>query len=139
MARLGSLIPYGIDRFSCEAYFPRVLLFVLPCLLLPLLLNQTKIKNNLAVAVDSFRWRFCLGEPGVEPGAAVEGADAVTPPPPPPTVVEAPEPTTAVATPVAAAPTLPPAWKAKEIRGIYLSRYQVTNNASEKVIRDRVR
>ncbi len=30
-------------------------------------------------------------------------------------------------------------WEKKEIRGIYLSRYQVTNNASEKVIRERVR
>lgn len=30
-------------------------------------------------------------------------------------------------------------WEKKEIRGIYLSRYQVTNNASEQVIRDRVR
>ncbi len=31
------------------------------------------------------------------------------------------------------------AWESKEIRGIYLSRYQVTNNASEKMIRERVR
>jgi uncharacterized lipoprotein YddW (UPF0748 family) len=31
------------------------------------------------------------------------------------------------------------AWEKKAIRGIYLSRYQVTNNASEKTIRDRVR
>jgi uncharacterized lipoprotein YddW (UPF0748 family) len=30
------------------------------------------------------------------------------------------------------------AWEKKEIRGIYLSRYQVTNNASEQVIRQRV-
>lgn len=30
-------------------------------------------------------------------------------------------------------------WKKKEIRGIYLSRYQVTNNASEQTIRERVR
>ena len=30
-------------------------------------------------------------------------------------------------------------WEKKAIRGIYLSRYQVTNNASEKMIRDRVR
>ncbi|MEM8720232.1 MAG: family 10 glycosylhydrolase [Cyanobacteria bacterium P01_G01_bin.39] len=30
-------------------------------------------------------------------------------------------------------------WEKKEIRGIYLSRYQVTNNASEQMIRDRVR
>jgi len=31
------------------------------------------------------------------------------------------------------------AWEKKAIRGIYLSRYQATNNASEKMIRDRVR
>nr|WP_242019025.1 MULTISPECIES: family 10 glycosylhydrolase [unclassified Trichocoleus] len=30
-------------------------------------------------------------------------------------------------------------WDKKEIRGIYLSRYQATNNASEKMIRERVR
>ncbi|MEO1428557.1 MAG: family 10 glycosylhydrolase [Cyanobacteria bacterium J06633_8] len=30
-------------------------------------------------------------------------------------------------------------WEKKEIRGIYLSRYQVTNNASEQMIRERVR
>ncbi|MGK7924072.1 MAG: family 10 glycosylhydrolase [Spirulina sp.] len=30
-------------------------------------------------------------------------------------------------------------WKQKNIRGIYLSRYQVTNNASERQIRERVR
>lgn len=31
------------------------------------------------------------------------------------------------------------AWEKKQIRGIYLSRYQVTNNASEETIRQRVR
>ena len=31
------------------------------------------------------------------------------------------------------------AWEKKEIRGIYLSRYQVTNNANEQTIRERVR
>lgn len=47
-------------------------------------------------------------------------------------------------------PSVPPAtkefqkvattpWEQKQIRGIYLSRYQVTNNASEQMIRDRVR
>ncbi|WP_414624165.1 family 10 glycosylhydrolase [Calothrix sp. CCY 0018] len=38
-------------------------------------------------------------------------------------------------------PTAPPQtpWEKKEIRGIYLSRYQVTNNASEEMIRRRVR
>ncbi|MEO1670676.1 MAG: family 10 glycosylhydrolase, partial [Cyanobacteria bacterium J06631_2] len=30
-------------------------------------------------------------------------------------------------------------WEKKQIRGIYLSRYQVTNNASEQMIRDRVK
>jgi hypothetical protein len=30
-------------------------------------------------------------------------------------------------------------WEEKEIRGIYLSRYQITNNASEAVIRERVK
>lgn len=50
----------------------------------------------------------------------------VAPPPPPPS-------------PASTEPTLPAAWQAKEIRGIYLSRYQVTNRASEQTIRDRVR
>jgi hypothetical protein len=45
----------------------------------------------------------------------------------------------------AASPTPKPSpspqtsWEKKQIRGIYLSRYQVTNNASEQMIRDRVR
>jgi uncharacterized lipoprotein YddW (UPF0748 family) len=38
-----------------------------------------------------------------------------------------------------AAPTPTTPWETKAIRGIYLSRYQVTNNASEEMIRDRVR
>lgn len=37
------------------------------------------------------------------------------------------------------APTLPAAWQAKTLRGIYLSRYMVTNRASEQMIRERVR
>ncbi len=43
--------------------------------------------------------------------------------------------------PVAVKPTPPPKtpWEKKEIRGIYLSRYNITNNTSEKVIRERVR
>lgn len=36
-------------------------------------------------------------------------------------------------------PTLPQTWADKEIIGIYLSRYQATNRASEQMIRDRVR
>ncbi|MEL7334106.1 MAG: family 10 glycosylhydrolase [Cyanobacteria bacterium J06560_2] len=64
----------------------------------------------------------------------VAGSDtaAVAPPPPPPPP----------AVPVEQAkvePTLPAEWAAKSMRGIYLSRYQVTNRASEQTIRDRVR
>ncbi len=36
-------------------------------------------------------------------------------------------------------PTLPAAWANKEMRGIYISRYAITNRASEQMIRDRVR
>lgn len=36
-------------------------------------------------------------------------------------------------------PSLQTLWEKKLIRGIYLSRYQATNNASEQTIRDRVR
>jgi uncharacterized lipoprotein YddW (UPF0748 family) len=36
-------------------------------------------------------------------------------------------------------PTTPTAWDKKVIRGIYLSRYQITNNADEQTIRQRVR
>jgi uncharacterized lipoprotein YddW (UPF0748 family) len=46
--------------------------------------------------------------------------------------------------PIAAAKPIVPTvvatgWEKKAIRGIYLSRFQVTNNASEQMIRDRVR
>lgn len=36
-------------------------------------------------------------------------------------------------------PSLQTPWQKKRIRGIYLSRYQATNNANEKMIRERVR
>lgn len=58
-----------------------------------------------------------------------------------PETISTPTPTpspSGVATPSPSpSPTTP--WEKKAIRGIYLSRYQVTNNASEKMIRDRVR
>lgn len=43
--------------------------------------------------------------------------------------------------PVTPSPSASPQtpWEQKQIRGIYLSRYQVTNNASEQTIRERVR
>ena len=36
-------------------------------------------------------------------------------------------------------PALPEPWANKAFRGIYISRYQITNRASEQMIRDRVR
>lgn len=42
-----------------------------------------------------------------------------------------------VPSPLATFPQTP--WEKKQIRGIYLSRYQATNNASEQAIRERVR
>lgn len=52
----------------------------------------------------------------------------VTPPKAPPKVAIAPQ-----------QPVTQTAWEKKRIRGIYLSRYQVTNRASERTIRERVR
>jgi uncharacterized lipoprotein YddW (UPF0748 family) len=46
---------------------------------------------------------------------------------------------TSSAPPAIAKAQIPPAWLKKPIRGIYLSRYQSTNNADEQTIRERVR
>jgi len=82
------------------------------------------------------------GIPGIEVGGeAIADTNAATPPPSTPIEPElstTAKPTASIS-PASASPALPAAWEAKEIRGIYLSRYQVTNNASEDVIRDRVR
>ena len=55
----------------------------------------------------------------------------------------APQSNTPVPTPAPVpTPTLTPEqtpWEQKAFRGIYISRYQITNNASEQMIRDRVR
>ena len=61
------------------------------------------------------------------PQAIPTGTPAVSPPVPPLAVTskESPSPQTS--------------WEKKEIRGIYLSRYQATNNANEQTIRERVR
>ncbi len=60
---------------------------------------------------------------------------AVQPPAEAPT-----EPPASEALPVETPNNRPPSpWEQKEMRGIYLSRYQVTNNASEETIRQRVR
>ncbi|MEL6779193.1 MAG: family 10 glycosylhydrolase [Cyanobacteria bacterium J06597_16] len=71
---------------------------------------------------------------------------AVSPPSAEPTPPKATNPNPPTAQPVVAktatsdlSPALPATWQAKEMRGIYLSRYQATNRASEQTIRDRVR
>ncbi|MEL6259950.1 MAG: family 10 glycosylhydrolase [Cyanobacteria bacterium J06626_6] len=45
----------------------------------------------------------------------------------------------ATAVSVQTVPGMPENWRNKAVRGIYISRYQITNRASEKTIRDRVR
>ncbi len=59
---------------------------------------------------------------------------------PPPQVIPTEKPTT-ISQPVKPkkSPSIPTGWKKKAIRGIYLSRYQATNYASEQTIRERVR
>ncbi len=64
---------------------------------------------------------------------AVAIAPRPTPSPSPKVAQIAPSPTPKVV------PQTHKNWEKKAIRGIYLSRYQVTNNASEATIRDRVR
>jgi Glycosyl hydrolase-like 10 len=67
-------------------------------------------------------------------------------PPSPRSIDPTPKPPTAKIEPPASpqSPTSPPvvsprSWEKKAIRGIYVSRYQVTNNADEQTIRQRVR
>ncbi|RMG09485.1 MAG: glycoside hydrolase family 10 protein [Cyanobacteria bacterium J055] len=61
-----------------------------------------------------------------------------SPPPAIPTETPTPQPqVSALPSPGSASPQT--SWEKKQIRGIYLSRYQVTNNASEQTIRERVR
>ncbi len=61
----------------------------------------------------------------------------------PPPQIPAVRPTKPQAAPVSTTlkkrPSAQTLWEKKAIRGIYLSRYQATNNASEKMIRERVR
>ncbi|MEO0375606.1 MAG: family 10 glycosylhydrolase, partial [Cyanobacteria bacterium P01_A01_bin.17] len=62
---------------------------------------------------------------------------AILPATDPPEIEKAPETITAKPLQERDQPQSP--WYQKEMRGIYLSRYQVTNNASEETIRERVR
>ena len=63
--------------------------------------------------------------PNFSSGQTPSQQPSPTDPPPSPTTTESPK--------------SPTTWEGKSIRGIYLSRYQVTNNASEAMIRERVR
>ena len=82
-------------------------------------------------------------QPSIDPVLAPVPRQRVTvtnaPPPKNPAV----RPTKPQASPVAATskkiPIVQTLWEKKAIRGIYLSRYQATNNASEQMIRERVR
>ena len=84
--------------------------------------------------------------PGVEIAIPVKEVPPPTPPTPTPTLPPKAIEDNPIPTPPAkpqqptATKILPQtAWSQKNIRGIYISRYQVTNNASEQTIRDRVR
>ncbi len=58
----------------------------------------------------------------------------------PQTITKQPNPTKSVTTPqISPRSIAPTAWDRKVIRGIYVSRYQITNNADEQTIRQRVR
>lgn len=81
-------------------------------------------RPHLPQAVVSSPRPAPLPQPAATPVLPAPSAiPAQTPPPPPAPPPRSPQ----------------TAWEKKAIRGIYLSRYQVTNNASEQVIRDRVR
>lgn len=74
------------------------------------------------------------------PSPSPTSTESITPPTPPnhsPNSQPNPNETQALPN-TTPSPTQKP-WKQKNIRGIYLSRYQVTNNASEQKIRERVR
>jgi uncharacterized lipoprotein YddW (UPF0748 family) len=81
---------------------------------------------------------------GLPPVVTAPPTIALEPSPPPPTPSNTPS-SSPSSTP-SRNPTAKPSpavaaigWEKKEIRGIYLSRYQITNNASEAKIRQRVR
>jgi uncharacterized lipoprotein YddW (UPF0748 family) len=73
------------------------------------------------------------------PNVAIANSPAPPAPSPQPLVTASPSPGLPI--PIASPPltTTRPAVQQKAIRGIYLSRYQITNNADEQTIRDRVR
>ncbi len=114
------------------------------------------LPDNIAEALPwSEQEEGTIGQPGAAQAPVTEPsypitptfstasqADAVSEPVPEPTttsVKTAPvQPETVDIKPAASRNASNP-WQQKQIRGIYLSRYQITNNASEQMIRDRVR
>ncbi|MGB3533888.1 MAG: family 10 glycosylhydrolase [Microcoleaceae cyanobacterium] len=78
-------------------------------------------------------------EATITPPQTEKSSPTQSPTPPPPQTEQKPETNiaTKTSTPTTTLPQTP--WEKKQIRGIYLSRYQITNNASEKMIRERVR
>ena len=82
-------------------------------------------------------------QPSIDPVLAPVPRQRVTVTTAPPPQIPAVRPTKPQASPVSATlkkrPSAQTLWEKKAIRGIYLSRYQATNNASETMIRERVR
>jgi uncharacterized lipoprotein YddW (UPF0748 family) len=97
------------------------------------LINQGHLKDLSKFLPDSIKITNPIAKPAPSPSAiSVELPTPVTTPSQPITVAKSPTPTPSIAK----KPTL---WDKKVIRGIYLSRYQITNNADEQTIRARVR
>ncbi|NEQ29899.1 MAG: family 10 glycosylhydrolase [Leptolyngbya sp. SIO4C5] len=97
-------------------------------------LDSFNLKSRLPDAIVQYL-------PGEQPPATASEQPKLNQPV---SVVSPPSQTVATQTPAAPAPpaTQPQPstnWQQKQIRGIYFSRYQVTNNADEKTIRERVR
>ena len=98
------------------------------------LINQGHLKDIAKFLPDNIKIANPMIAPSPSPSAiSVELPTPVITPSQP---AKTPIPTPSIAT-KPPAPATP--WDKKVIRGIYLSRYQVTNNADEKTIRDRVR
>ncbi len=73
------------------------------------------------------------------PSAPIKRVPVANSPSPKVISTKIPIPTQVSASPVITKKLPQTLWEKKEIRGIYLSRYQATNNASEQTIRERVR
>lgn len=99
--------------------------------------------NNLLAKVPNVEFRLPTPAPPVEPIKPTPTLPAVSIASKPKLAIQTPLPDSKLdAKPKAKELTQPQVnsdWEKKQIRGIYLSRYQITNRASEQIIRDRVR